>query len=372
MTDKTLSSQNYLNPKTTAPMMTSTSTSSSHPNTAIKNRSATHNFETPYFAEDSDSFLDDEETPVSSKKKVIYTPKGKEHAKIELNLAQRVLSNNSNNVKSSVSPASSSAYIHTVIKNNNQDGNQSKSASTLASTPSATSRRLETQDIKEKSEGQLPEFKFGKRKIQYLDDLDDPAYYTSDDDDYNEIEQARVAEVDSETAEDSFEIRKPSVKSELLETKRVKLNSDEKRRPVVSTVFLMNSNGTKSYTFPVYRDCDLNVVEEWQNKLREADIDNDCDTEQEILDYSIYQAKKDLVQGIQMQREEHTQLIKTAQKTGRNVFSQEVHLETAKRSDKPFEWNDQKVENKKQEDEGFFAKVSRNFKDLLGSSDKKK
>jgi len=371
MTDKTLSSQNYLNPKTTAPIMTSTSTSSSRLNTAVKIRSATHTYQTPRFPQDSDSFSDNEETPVSSKKKVIYTPKAKEHAKQELTLAQKVLSNNSNNANNSISPASSSAYIHTVIKNNNnnQDGNDSKSASTLASTPSATSRRLETQDTKEKTEGQLPEFKFGKRKIQYLDDLDDPAYYTSDADD--EFEEG-VAEVDSETAEDSFEIRKPSKKCEFLETKRVKLNSDEKRRPLVSTVYLINSNGTKSYSFPVYRDCDLNVIEEWQNKLREADIDNDCETEQEILDYSIYQAKKDLVQGIQMQREEHTQLIKTAQKTGRSVYSQEIQQETAKRSEKPFEWNDQKVENKKQEDEGFFAKVSRNFKDLLGSSDKKK
>jgi len=349
--------------------MTTITPSSSHFRTAVKNRSVTHDYETPAFAQGCDPLSSsNDETPTSSKKKVIYTPKAKakEHAKEGLTCAEKVLS-----IKENSSSPASCATIRTVCKNAGE-GNQSKAqsfASTLASTPSATSRRLETtQDVKE---AVMPDFQFGKRKIQYLDDLDDPEYDSTDD------EQGEVEEVDSEaTTEGSFVMKKKSPSASLQETKRVKPNSDE-NKPVVSEIFLFNFNGTKSYSFPVFRDSDLNVKEEWQTKLREADIDNDCETEQEILDYSIYQAKKDLVKGIQMQREEHTQLLKTAQKTGRMAFSQELHGETAKKSEKNFEWKDQKVENnnhlnvKQQEDEGFFAKVSRNFRDLLCNSDKK-
>lgn len=339
--------------------MTTITPSSSHFQTAVKNRSSTYDYETPAFAQDSDPLTSsNEETPTSSKKKVIYTPKGKtkEHAVGGLTCAEKILS-----IKENSSSPASCATIRTVCKNAGE-GNQSKaqSYSTLASTPSATSRRLETtQDVK--GEAVMPDFQFGKRKIQYLDDLDDPEYDSTDD-------EEEVEEVDSEnTTEDSFMVNKkksPSSSCKKLqqETKRVKQNSDA----VVSEIFLFSYNGTKSYSFPVFRDCDLNVKEEWQTKLREADIDNDCETEQEILDYSIYQAKKDLVKGIQMQREEHTQLLKTAQKTGRLAYSQDSHVETAKKSEK----NNNHLNVKQQEDEGFFAKVSRSFRELC-NSDKK-
>lgn len=90
-------------------------------------------------------------------------------------------------------------------------------------------------------------------------------------------------------------------------TKKNKKNEQVKimmpSEPQVTKIYLYNSSKTQMYCFPVFRESDLKYRPPTQILWRDADVDNGCETDNDVLENSIYHCKEDLVKGIQMQRD---------------------------------------------------------------------
>lgn len=272
----------------------------------VKKANTSHLFQTPVFGdknvEDEGQF---EDTTTSIKKKVVFASKNKNKDQNDNSLIQKTLF-----VKNESACCSTSSSTVRTISKNNSDGVQSKEtrraasfASTMTSTPSTVVKKGETQVT-----GLEPP-KFGKRKIEYIG-FDDEENAEEELEKYEDLNQA----ANTTGTELLGTIKK--------QTKQVKLTLQS--TPLVTDLYLFNTAKTKMYRFPVFKDSDLKIPGEWQNKLRDTDIDNDCETENDILDYSILQVKKDLAKALQMQKDEETKGLKHEQRTGKAVsFSQD-------------------------------------------------
>lgn len=281
-------------------------------------------FHTPAFTKEAqpDHQIEYDEKP--SRKKVLFTPKLGGVAK-----DGAVSCHNSTSTQAFTSCASSSTgSIRTSCKDelDTQPSKEVKKNISMAldMTPSTANKKAS----KEEQEKEKPAQKYGKRKIEYYDTDEELELYDG---------------VKGGTEEGR-------------KSKQLKLMTPTE--PKVSKVYLYNSTKTHMYCFPVYLESDLKLNKEIQDLLKDADIDNDCETENEILTYSIYQAKKDLAEGIKRQRAEEMKQMKP-----RKANSFEERLNSSHDSGKK--------EQEKDDAGSFWAKVSGSFKDLLGQSSRK-
>jgi hypothetical protein len=119
--------------------------------------------------------------------------------------------------------------------------------------------------------------KYGKRKCEFSEDG-----------------------IDTDIVKEIDEVSRSSEERRKIKQAKIMVTAE----PKVTKIYLYNSKKTQMYCFPVYRESDLKYSSVVQGTLRNTDIDNDCETENEILEYSVYQSKRDLLKGIQMQRDE--------------------------------------------------------------------
>ena len=323
-----------------------------------KKNNSSHLFQTPVFGKDSGFDVYQDEGITSSKKKVVFTSKVTEKIQNGTNIVQKTLF-----VKNDTDCCSTSSSTVRTISKNNSDGVQSKEtrsyASTLASTPATVPRKADTQN------SEIAPIVYGKRKIQYIgfdDDDDDEDYPYPENENENNKENIDPNKevIVGATTTSTVTKTQTTVKKQ---TKQVKLTLEPPKTPIVTDLYLFNTTRTKMYRFPVFKDADLKVPDQWQNKLRDTDIDNDCETENDILEYSIIQVKKDLAKALQMQKEEDAYL-KTQQKPVKYASCPQA---TSRRSEVPHSEN-----TKKEEGVGFWKEVAQSFKDLVGNSGKRK
>jgi len=320
-------------------------------NSNLKKANTSHLFQTPVFGnKDPESETLQDDACTSSKKKVVFTSKNNKNNNKAINdtsLIQKTLFVTND----STCCSTSSSTVRTISKNNS-DGSQSKETrragsfvSTMVSTPSTLPKKGNAVDA-----GIEPP-KYGKRKIEFIG---------FDDDSAEEELEAANADLNKENIVGTTTTALTSTIKK--HTKQVKLSLQP--TPIVTDLYLFNTARTKMYRFPVFKDSDLKIPGEWQNKLRDTDIDNDCETENDILDYSIMQVKKDLAKALQMQKDEEAKGLKTEQKTGKFVsYSQD----TAKKNE-----SSQNENIKKEEGVSFWKDVAQTFKELVGGPEKRK
>ena len=307
------------------------------PKPAAKQLGISSLFQTPTFPKDDQYNLFKDEGPTSSRKKVLFTPKTLEAAKQDSTSWQRSDSTKANTTRNS----SSTSSVRTLCRNSTSSSDGDKSnpslkpisvASVLASTPTTTNKKA-SNNMKE-VEAQMRQ-KYGKRKCQYND---------------NEgIEDIKEA---NESQEKRIYVREISVKKMKLSNPVI---------PEISTIYLYDSK-QQVYRFPVYKEADLKYNVSVQTTLKETDLDNDCDTEHEILVQSLYQAKVDLWKGIQMQKKDEESSQKKVVRQSRVVSSSQGSVRA----------QEKKNENvSKDEAVSFWAKVSQSFKGLFSPSESK-
>lgn len=284
-----------------------------------KLRQTSLSFHTPAFSKENqpDNVVYEEKT---SRKKVLFTPKPEGAVK---DMPISCPKSTSTQAYTSCNSSTSSRTSCKETLNTHQANEVKKSlSSALDLTPSTTNKKVSKKE--DEAETQKAQ-RYGKRKIQYTD---------SD-------------EEDPEIKQDKLEVAEGRKSKQL---KRMTLSEPPKH----TMLYLYNSTKTQIYCFPVFQESDLKYKGAIQDLLKEADIDNDCATENEILDYSIFQAKKDLAKGIQMQRE--------ADQQAKKVPSFEERLSRSQESDK----DKDSGEKVKDETINFWTKVSGSFRDLFG------
>lgn len=252
---------------------------------SLRQRSTSLALQTPTFNKESQpSHLDRDDLP-SHKKRVLFTPKlcgATKDNKENINPLDKL--------DSVENQEDSPRNIRTISKTN-VDANQGKGTTTkkpqnfsaiVSNTPVTMNKKKTGEKSGVKSQKTQ---KYGKRKCEFSEDGIDT-----------------VKEID-EVSRSSEERRK-------IKQAKIMVTAE----PKVTKIYLYNSKKTQMYCFPVYKESDLKYSPVVQSTLRNTDIDNDCETENEILEYSIYQSKKDLLKGIQMQRDEDRAAAKAGNK----------------------------------------------------------
>lgn len=287
---------------------------------AEKPQAASVTFHTPAFFKEAD--YDD----VPTRKKVLFTPKVGE-TKRDSSVSYR----GSLSTQASTSCSSSTTCSVKTTCRGETDTHPArdikKSLSGVLNMSSVTTNKKQPRKSEEHVQ-RAP--KYGKRKIEYLDEDDE------EDEELNQKENVRK------------------------NVKQVKLNVPT--QPVISKLYLYNSGKSKMFCFPVFQESELKYNVTVQQTLRDTEIDNDCETENEILEYSIYQAKKDLAKGIMLQREEEAKLKKAATVEIRHI--QFVDTEKKQRNK-----SEEKKNKEKQND--FWTNVRESFRELIEGASRK-
>ena len=317
-------------------MNQTTSTSTSHNlETDVKRRTLALIYETPILQKNLLKPPTEDQEITVSRKKVIFTKK-EGTSKTVHNVYKKTPWGKENIPPASTSTMSSICSVRTVKK---ADGESCPIKVTKKSQASAETAASSATDKKrgyhQQNNDEYP-LKYGKRKIEYLD---------IDDDETDEEEESK---------KDSKENKSNNSQERM--AKQVRRSDVPVVAPTVSYIYLKTKK-ERLIEFPVFLEKELKYSKSLSEVLRETELDNDCETDNEILEHSILQAKKDLVKGIEMQKTEN-QVKKTALKEKPTICIPEDQPTNEK----------QKENNSKKDTEasnGFWTKVSQSFNTLF-------